>query len=93
MALERQGRGCLRREDSETPLKAWYAIASKAAWRHFADVRRQFANASIVGDRVVFNIKGDEYRLVVRISFERQIGFVRLVGTHPEYDKSDVKNV
>lgn len=81
------------RRDSEQPLKAWYAIASKASWRHFADVRQQFASASAVGDRVVFNIKGNQYRLVVRINYETQIGFVRFVGTHPEYDKLDVKNV
>lgn len=81
------------RHDSKEPLEAWYAIASKATWRHFADVRRQFASASIVGDRVVFNIKGNEYRLVVRINFEGRRGFVRFVGTHSEYDKLDVKNV
>lgn len=80
------------RQDSEQPLKAWYAIASKAEWKHFADVRKQFGSASIVGDRVVFNIKGNVYRLVVRINFERQLGFVRFVGTHSEYDKLDVKN-
>lgn len=81
------------RHDSEQPLKAWYAMASKAQWRHFADVRQQFRNASAVGDRVVFNIKGNEYRLVVRMNYERQVGYVRFVGTHPEYDKLDVKNV
>lgn len=81
------------RHDSEEPLKAWHAIASKAKWRHFADVRQQFGSASAVGDRVVFNIKGNEYRLVVRINYEFQIGYVRFVGTHPEYDKLDVKNV
>jgi mRNA interferase HigB len=80
------------RQDSEEPLKAWFAIARKATWRHFADVRRQFGSASIVGDRLVFNIKGNDYRLVVRIDFEREIGFVRFVGTHPEYDELDVKN-
>lgn len=81
------------RHDSKEPLEAWYAIASKATWRHFADVRQQFGSASAVGDRVVFNIKGNDYRLVVRINFETQIGYVRFVGTHPEYDKLDVKNV
>ena len=79
--------------DSEQPLQAWYAMASKAQWRHFADVRQQFRNASAVGDRVVFNVKGNEYRLVVRMNYERQVGYVRFVGTHPEYDKLDVKNV
>ena len=81
------------RRDSEQALKAWFAVARKATWRHFADVRQQFGSASAVGDRVVFNIKGNEYRLVVRINYETQIGYVRFVGTHPEYDKLDVKNV
>lgn len=81
------------RHDSEQPLKAWFAIASRATWRHFADVRQQIGSASAVGNRVVFNIKGNEYRLVVRINYESQVGFVRFVGTHLEYDKLDVKNV
>lgn len=81
------------RRDSEEPLKAWHAIASKAKWRHFADVRQHFGSASAVGDRVVFNIKGNDYRLVVQINYEFQIGYVRFVGTHPEYDEVDVKNV
>ena len=80
------------RSDSEAPLKAWFAIAKKADWRNFSQVREQFGSASAVGSRVVFNIAGNKYRLVVRIHYEAQITFVRFVGTHKEYDEVDVKN-
>lgn len=80
------------RGDSEEPLKAWFAIARKAAWANVAEVKEQFRSASAVGDRVVFNIAGNKYRLVVRINYEVQIAFVRFVGTHKEYDELDVKN-
>lgn len=82
-----------RRGDSEEQIKAWYAIARKASWRHFADVRAQFGSASAVGNRVVFNIAGNKYRLVILINYEFQIAYVRFVGTHAEYDKIDVKEV
>jgi mRNA interferase HigB len=81
------------RGDSEGPLKAWHAIAKAASWKHFADVKTQFASASAVGDRVVFNIGGNKYRLVVQINYDFQIIYVRFVGTHAEYDEVDVKNV
>lgn len=80
------------RSDSEEPLKAWFAIAKKAEWENFAQVREQFGSASAVGSRVVFNVAGNKYRLVVRINYELQIAFVRFVGTHKEYDELDVKN-
>ena len=81
------------RHDSEAPLKAWHAIAKAASWKHFAEVKDHFASASAVGDRVVFNIGGNKYRLVVQINYEFQIIYVRFVGTHAEYDEVDVKNV
>lgn len=84
---ERPSRG-----DSEEPLKAWFAIAKKAGWKNFAEIKEQFRSASAVGSRVVFNIAGNKYRLVVRINYEAQILLVRFVGTHKEYDELDVKN-
>ena len=81
------------RGDSEQPLKAWYAIAKEADWGNFAEVKEQFRSASAVGDRVVFNIAGNKYRLVTWINFEFRIIYVRFVGTHREYDEVDVKNV
>lgn len=80
------------RSDSEEPLKAWHAIVRAAEWKNFAEVKAQFRNASAVGNRDVFNIAGNKYRLVTIINYGAQIAFVRFVGTHKEYDELDVKN-
>ena len=74
-------------------LKAWYAIAREADWANFAELKEQFRSASAVGERVVFNIAGNKYRMVTWINFEFRIIYVRFVGTHREYDEVDVKNV
>ena len=79
---------------AEQPLKAWYAIAAKADWSSPADVKEAYGNASIIGnDRVVFNIGGNRYRLIVRFDYAHRIGFVRFVGTHAEYDAVDASMV
>jgi mRNA interferase HigB len=82
-----------QRQDSEQPLKAWHAVARRATWRHFADVKAQFRSASAVGDRVVFNIAGNKYRLVTFINYDYHTIYIRFIGTHSEYDKLDVKDV
>lgn len=80
--------------DAEQPLKAWYAEARHADWRTPAEVKAQYGSASIVGDnRVVFNIGGNNYRLVVKFHYNAGIGYVRFVGTHQEYDQIDVEVV
>ena len=80
--------------DAEQPLQAWYHEAKKAEWNSFQEIKKQFGSASIVGnDRVVFNIKGNDYRLVVLILFRRVKAFIRFAGTHKEYDKIDAKNI
>jgi mRNA interferase HigB len=81
------------RGDSEEPLKAWHAIAKEASWNHFAEVKEQFRNASAVGDRVVFNIAGNKYRLVTYINYGFHTIYVRFVGTHAEYDEVNVEDV
>jgi mRNA interferase HigB len=81
------------RGDSEQPLKAWYAVAKEADWTNFAQLKEQFGSASSVGDRVVFNIAGNKYRLVVYVNYGFRTIYVRFVGTHAEYDGVDVKNV
>lgn len=81
------------RADSEQPLKSWYAICAAASWRHFADVKAQFRTASAVGDRVVFNIAGNKYRLVAYINYEFHTVYVRFVGSHREYDALDIMGV
>jgi len=81
-------------QDSEQPLRAWFAEASKADWTTPADIKRQHRNAGFVGSsRVVFNIGGSKYRLVVAIEYAPRILFVRFVGTHADYDRIDVETV
>jgi mRNA interferase HigB len=75
-------------------LEAWFAEVSKAAWTSTADVKRLYASASIVSaDRIVFNIKGNAYRLVVAVDFEKAIVWIKWIGTHRDYDRIDVKEV
>jgi len=75
-------------------LDAWFDEASKAAWKNTADVKRRYATASIVSaERIVFNIKGNNYRLVVAVDFEKSIVWIKWIGTHKAYDKIDVKEV
>ena len=83
-----------RHPDAEQPLRAWYHDTRRADWRSPADVKRVHANASIVGEnRVVFNIKGNKYRLVVAINYAHRICFIRFVGTHQAYDRIDAATV
>lgn len=81
------------RADSEQPLKAWYTVVSAASWKHFADVKAQFGGASAVGDRVVFNIAGNKYRLVAYINYAFYTVYVRFIGTHAEYDVLDIGKI
>lgn len=75
-------------------LDTWYAEASRAAWKNSAELKRQYATASIVSaERVVFNIKGNDYRLVVAIDYRHQIVLILWLGTHREYDRIDVEKV
>ena len=75
-------------------LDSWFHEAEKADWEAPSDVLKSYANASIVGsDRVVFNIKGNNYRLVVAIDYRRQIVFIKWMGRHADYDKIDVRTV
>ena len=75
-------------------LDAWFHEAMRAQWETPADVLKAYANASIVGsDRVVFNIKGNDYRLVVAVSYRHQIVFVKWIGRHKDYDEINVRTV
>ena len=80
--------------DSEQPLRAWFSEASKADWESPAEVKAAYRAASIVGnDRVVFNIGGNKYRLVVRINYAYRVIYIRFVGTHGQYDRINVQEV
>jgi mRNA interferase HigB len=82
------------REDSEEQLRAWYYEVKKAKWQTPNDVKEKYRSASIVGDnRIVFNICGNKYRLVVKVNYEAGWIFIRFVGTHKEYDKIDVREI
>lgn len=79
---------------AKAALQAWYEDALRAEWRTPVQVKATYANASILRDnRVVFNIKGNDYRLVVKIHYDRGIGYVRFVGTHREYDAIDAETI
>lgn len=83
----------VRHPDAEDPLLAWYREVEKEDWIKPAQVKDKYRSASFVGDRVVFNIKGNDYRLVVKINYPHRVVYVRFVGTHKEYDEIDVEEV
>jgi mRNA interferase HigB len=75
-------------------LASWYAEVSRAEWRTAADIKKLYATASIVSaERIVFNVKGNDYRLVVAVDFEKGIVWIKWVGTHRAYDQIDVREV
>jgi len=80
--------------DSEQPLKAWYDEASKANWKTPNEIKAYYKNASILKDgRVVFNIHGNTYRLIVKINYDFSAIYIRFVGTHKQYDKINANEV
>jgi len=80
--------------DAKGPLEAWHAEALKSSWRTPQEVKDQFGTASVLkSGRVVFNIGGNKYRLVVAIDYGRQACFVKFVGTHKQYDEIDAETV
>jgi mRNA interferase HigB len=83
-----------KHNDCEQQLKSWYQETSKAEWQNSNEIKLDYPTASIVGDnRIVFNIKGNTYRLIVKINFDYQIVWIRFIGTHAEYDKINAKTV
>ena len=75
-------------------LDAWFQEVRRARWRNSADIMRSYATASIVSaERVVFNVKGNAYRLVVAVDFEKGIVWIKWIGTHKDYDRIDVTEV
>ena len=80
--------------DSEQYLKTWYDTAISSEWKTPGDDKKAYANASILKDsRIVFNIKGNSYRLVAKFNFEKQWIFIRFIGSHKQYDKIDANTV
>ena len=80
--------------DCEQQLKAWYLEASNAEWKSPNDIKKDYPAASILANnRVVFNIKGNNYRLIARINYIHQMVWIRFIGTHAEYDKIDANEI
>jgi len=80
--------------DSEQYLKTWYDTAKNANWHSPNQEKESYIHASVLKNgRVVFNIKGNAYRLVVKFNYERQWAYIRFVGTHAEYDKIDANTI
>ncbi|KAB7891355.1 type II toxin-antitoxin system HigB family toxin [Poseidonibacter ostreae] len=79
---------------SKTPLEVWYADAKDSIWKTPNDVKKVYASASFLEDnRIVFNIKGNDYRLIVHVDYLRKFVRIKFIGTHGEYDKINAKEV
>jgi mRNA interferase HigB len=80
--------------ESEETLKTWYKVAMKADWTSSNNIKSQYRNASIVGNnRVVFNICGNKYRLIVKFNYEMQWAWIRFIGTHSDYDRINAAEI
>ena len=80
--------------DCEQQLKSWYREVDKAGWKNMNELKNEYPNASILKDnKIVFNIKGNHYRLIAKFNFDYQLCLIRFVGTHSEYDKLDTEKL
>jgi mRNA interferase HigB len=80
--------------ESEQYLKTWYETVKNADWKSPNDVKLTYANASILkNSRIVFNIKGNSFRLIAKFNFEKQWVFIRFIGTHQDYNQIDAETV
>jgi len=83
-----------RHPDVADALEAWYQDVNRAVWKTPNDVKRAYPNASIIaGSRIVFNIKGNQYRLIIATSYEYSVIYIRFVGSHQEYDRVDAATI
>lgn len=80
--------------DAKTPLEAWFQESIEARWTGPHDIKVRYPSADIIpGNRIVFNIKGNAYRLIVKIHYNTGIVFIRFVGTHAQYDRVDAATI
>ena len=85
---------CEKNSNAEEALLTWYKVVKKAEWNNLIDLKKDFPSADYVADnRVVFNIKGNHYRLIARVSFQYRRVMIKWIGPHKEYDKIDVLKV
>ncbi len=81
-------------DDCEQQLKSWYKEAEDASWKNPNEIKIEYPSASIIGNnRIVFNIKGNQYRLIVKINYSLQIIWIRFIGTHKQYDKINAETI
>ncbi|SDY11434.1 mRNA interferase HigB [Lutibacter oricola] len=84
----------IKHNDCEEQLKSWHRETEKSNWNNPNELKREYPSASILeNNRVVFNIKGNNYRLIVKINYDYKIIWIRFLGTHSEYDKIDATNI
>lgn len=80
--------------DADQPLRSWYAEVVAATWNNPTDIKIRYPHASLIGKRrVVFNIGGNKYRLIIEVDYTHQLVFVHFLGTHKQYDKVDAETV
>ena len=85
---------CMQYPDAKIALESWYKAVKAAEWKEFQEIKNAFNSVDYVGNqRYVFNIKGNNYRLVGKILFVQQIVYIRFIGTHREYDKIDCSTI
>jgi mRNA interferase HigB len=83
-----------KHSDCEQQLKSWYQESTKSNWKNSNDIKREYPTASFLPDnRVVFNIKGNHYRLIIKLNYEYQILWIRFIGTHAECDKINAQKI
>lgn len=84
----------IKHRNCEEQLKSWYKEAEEAVWKGPGDIKTDYPTASFLKDnRVVFNIKGNNYRLIIKINYSYKIVWIRFIGTHAQYDKIDANTI
>lgn len=80
--------------NAKGPLEAWYAEVNRVKWKDTTDIKAKYRSADYIADnRVIFNIGGNKYRLIVKVNYKSGIVYIRFIGTHAEYDKIDAETV
>ena len=83
-----------KHQDAQIALEDWYTKTKKAEWESFSDIKNTFNSVDSIGNQhYVFNIRGNNYRLVVVVKMTIKTVYIRFIGTHKEYDKIDAKNI
>ena len=81
-------------KETKSQLEAWYYEAKNSNWNNPLEIKEKYGTASIIeGDKVVFNIKGNKYRLVTKINYQMKTAYIKFIGTHKEYDKINVEEL